>query len=386
MTATDRTRQTTELYAKLAAVTTLAYAPFWAVLGLWEAAAMNLVAGCSHGLAAFGATRGWPGMRDVILSVGLINMFLLGTVGVGHDAGAHFYLLVMAIGAGPLFAEIHRARGAVWIVLLVLTFVAVQYWLPDLAFRPLRGAQNTAIHMSVTVSMVAGLLVLLADVQRRLLKAEADLNAELSRSGRLIGQLLPASIAKRLLDDPDARIAERHENVVVLFADLRGFTSATRNLTPQAVVAMLERLFVRFDNLVDKYGLEKIKTIGDCYMVAAGVPEPRDDALEAMAALALDMQRVIADPKVTMNMLGLKVGMHIGPVVAGVIGRDKPMFDLWGDTVNVASRMESHAEPGTVHVTDAVRSRLQTKYKFIPRGEIDIKGLGLTTTFFMVER
>ena len=165
------------------------------------------------------------------------------------------------------------------------------------------------------------------------------------------------------------------------------FTVLSERTSPVELVGMLDQVFSRFDVLCDTYGLEKIKTIGDAYMVAAGIPEPRPDHVEAIAGMALDMGRVLAElPGSSFAQLNIRIGIHTGPVVAGVIGQRKFTYDLWGDAVNTASRMESHGAAGRIHVSRQVYERLKDRFVFEARGPIHIKGKGELETWFLVGR
>jgi class 3 adenylate cyclase len=213
-----------------------------------------------------------------------------------------------------------------------------------------------------------------------------ELEAEKQTSERLLLNVLPAPIAARLKHG-EGVIVDRFDDVSVLFADIVGFTALSARTSPESLVAMLDDLFTRFDALADRHGLEKIKTIGDAYMVVAGVPEQSADHAIAMARMGLDMQVAIAD-YARGNAIGadltIRIGIHSGPVVAGVIGRNKFIYDLWGDTVNTASRMESHGMPSRVHVTEATRAALHGRFECESRGVIDVKGKGPMTTYFLV--
>ncbi len=210
--------------------------------------------------------------------------------------------------------------------------------------------------------------------------------AEQEKSERLLLNVLPGPIAARLKASPGV-IADGFEEVTVLFADIVRFTPLADELPPEEVVALLDRVFSSFDVLTQRYGLEKIKTIGDAYMVAGGLPTPRADHAEAVAEMALDMQEEVRRPSAeTSQRLALRIGMDSGPVVAGVIGRSKFIYDLWGDTVNTASRMESHGIPGSIQVTERVHARLASTFRFEARGSIEVKGKGSMRTFFLLGR
>ena len=207
---------------------------------------------------------------------------------------------------------------------------------------------------------------------------------EQERSQRLLLNVLPARIAERL-KQKEGIIADGFMEATVLFADIVGFTEWAARLPPLALVASLNEVFSTFDRLAERHGLEKIKMIGDAYMAVAGVPAPRADHVEAVADMALDMQREIAELNIAgSGPIRMRAGIHFGPVVAGVIGIKKFAYDLWGDTVNTASRMESHAPDGCIQVTTATYERLRNRYLFEERGSIAVKGKGRLMTYLLV--
>jgi class 3 adenylate cyclase len=222
---------------------------------------------------------------------------------------------------------------------------------------------------------------------RRALAGEHRLlEAERARSERLLRNMLPEPIAARLKQREEL-IAERFQEVTVLFADIVGFTEQARRIPPEVTVALLNDLFSQFDALTEAHGLEKIKTVGDAYMVAGGLSDPGPDPPGAVAELALGMLEVVAHR----NLPGggpvrLRIGVDSGPVVAGVIGRRKLSYDLWGDTVNTASRMESGGVPGCVQVTERTRDLLGERYLFRERGRVQVKGKGAMRTYLLVGR
>ena len=199
---------------------------------------------------------------------------------------------------------------------------------------------------------------------------------------RLLLNVLPAAIAQKLKQQAGI-IAERFEDVSVLFADLVGFTPLSVRMQPAELIELLNRVFSGFDEAADRHGLEKIKTIGDSYMVAGGLIEPNPDHLGAMASMALAMFGHIRTMNGEFPGLNLRIGLQVGSVIAGVIGIRKFIYDVWGDTVNTASRLESHGTPGRVHVSDAVFERLKGRFSFEPRGAIELKGLGAMNTYFL---
>ena len=216
--------------------------------------------------------------------------------------------------------------------------------------------------------------------------AEAILEEEQKRSENLLLNILPSSIASRLKSG-EGVIADQFESVSVLFTDIVGFTKFSQTVGARELVHVLNELFSRFDELSLKHNLEKIKTIGDAYMVVSGIPEPAANHAEKIAAMALDMRGVVMvwSEKLKVD-LEIRIGIHSGAVVAGVIGKQKFIYDLWGDTVNTASRMESHGEPGKIQVSEDTYRLLKDKFTLRPRGEIKIKGKGLMQTYFLEER
>ena len=222
--------------------------------------------------------------------------------------------------------------------------------------------------------------------RRATLIAEAALDRAHQRSEDLLLNILPPSIATRL-KLRGGTIADGFPGVTVLFADLVGFTTLSSRMPPERIVDLLNELFCKFDDVAGQLGLEKIKTIGDCYMVAGGLPEPRSDHAEAVAEMALLMLAIVQDMAArTGEPLTIRIGIHSGPVVAGVIGKRKFIYDLWGDTVNVASRMESHGLPGAIQLTDASRVLLAGKFHLRSRGPVDIKGKGEMETWLLTGR
>ena len=214
----------------------------------------------------------------------------------------------------------------------------------------------------------------------------ADLTREREKSERLLRNILPDTVAERLKNNLGT-IAESYPSVSVLFADLCGFTTFSQHVDASQLVDLLDDIFSAFDHLANAYGVEKIKTIGDAYMAVAGLPEPRDDHAEAVAGMALGMLEAFRGVMRNRGLsMEVRIGIHSGPVVAGVIGKHKFSYDLWGDTVNTASRMESHGEPSRVHVSEATQLMLKDRFRFADRGEMAVKGKGLQRTFFLLGR
>ena len=201
------------------------------------------------------------------------------------------------------------------------------------------------------------------------------LRDERERSEELLLNILPKDIVAILRDRPQT-IADHFDGATILFADVVNFTPLAAKLTPKQTVELLNQVFSYFDTLVDKYGVEKIKTIGDCYMVASGVPRPRHDHAQVLARLALEMRDFVECHEFNGERLELRIGINSGPVVAGVIGQKKFIYDLWGDAVNTASRMESHGGAGIIQITGATYDLIGNDFVCVPRGKIEVKGKG----------
>ena len=225
-------------------------------------------------------------------------------------------------------------------------------------------------------------LKMLRDQERIYLQQIQD---EKARSEKLLLNILPKSIADRLKLG-ETTIADSFNDVTVLFGDLAGFTRLSTQVPPDEIVSLLNRIFTAFDDLAEKYGLEKIKTIGDCYMAAAGLPVKREDHAVATANMALDMLQIITDSNYGNLQMTLRIGINSGPVVAGIIGNKKFIYDLWGDAVNTANRMESHGLPNQIQVSEATYELLKGKFLLEPRGEIDVSGKGIMKTFWLKGR
>jgi adenylate cyclase len=239
------------------------------------------------------------------------------------------------------------------------------------------------LNVAVCGTIVFTLLAVFAGQRRDALAALRD---EQARAESLLLNILPRSIADRLKAETQT-IADQFSSASILFADVVDFTPLAERLPPAEVVGVLDHLFSHFDVLAERHGLEKIKTIGDCYMVAAGVPSPRPDHARALALMALDMQAAMRSVDEVGHLgLELRVGINSGPVVAGVIGRKRFLYDLWGDAVNTASRMESHGSSGRIQITRATKELLEEEFVCEPRGTITVKGKGEMEAWYLVGR
>jgi adenylate cyclase len=222
-----------------------------------------------------------------------------------------------------------------------------------------------------------------AEVQERQ-QVEQALRQEQQKSEKLLRNILPEEIADQLKQFQGS-LAERFDDVTVLFADIVNFTPMAAEMSPLTLVNLLNQIFSAFDHVADKYQLEKIKTIGDAYMVVGGLPTPRSDHAYAVVEMAREMQQIIQGfTRSDGQPLQLRIGINTGNVVAGVIGIKKFSYDLWGDTVNVASRMESQGVPGKIQVTGATYDRLKDRYTFQPWGEVLVKGQGYMPIYHLI--
>jgi adenylate cyclase len=209
------------------------------------------------------------------------------------------------------------------------------------------------------------------------------LNLEQEKSERLLLNVLPKEIAP-ILKEKNGTIADHFESASVLFADIVGFTPLSTEMSPEEMVDLLNEIFSNFDVLTAKYRLEKIRTIGDNYMVACGVPVPRSDHAQVLAQAALEMMDFVSHhPACLSRGIQFRLGMNSGPLVAGVIGRQKFHYDIWGDTVNTASRMESNGLPGKIQIAAATYALIQDQFICVPRGKVYIKGKGEMETWFL---
>lgn len=236
------------------------------------------------------------------------------------------------------------------------------------------------MNITGTAAIVYGVLRYFQGQKERMMRS---LELEQARSEKLLLNILPAPIAARLKDN-DMRIADHYDSVTVLFADLVNFTHMSEKMPPTQLIDLLSQVFLRFDTLAEKYQVEKIKTIGDAYMVISGAPVVCTDHAHRIASMALEMQEVLKDVSSKLNLdLKMRIGINSGPVVAGVIGSSKFSYDLWGDTVNMASRMEETCIEGAIQVTPATQSLLQDAYQFEARNGVEVKGKGFVNTYML---
>ena len=359
--------------------------------------AIYLALGAMAGLIAWlylaisvGAIAVFSRTRDTewLLRVELLDILLAPTVSMAFVGG---FLGSGAVGLWGILAPLgalifNGARSGVrWFVAFLAVFI-VSGTVGELAgsgptFPAWFAPMMIALNVTFAGAVVFGLLV---QFVRQREEAVAALRVEQDRAETLLLNILPRSIADRLKAD-SATIADQFTAASILFADVVDFTQLSNRLQAAEVVEILDHLFTYFDLLADRYGVEKIKTIGDCYMVAAGVPTPRADHAQVMALMAIDMREAMRSRDAVGHLgLEIRIGVNSGPVVAGVIGRKRFLYDLWGDAVNMASRMESQGTPGQIQVTQATYELLRDEFELEPRGTVPIKGKGDVETWYLV--
>ena len=324
--------------------------------------------------------------KIVIISVMIVNTAYFTSL-IGSSAPTHMWLIPVAVLGLLVFKPTEWLWASISVSLSMACFFVFEYALIDLTpvIRPFSDAEQELVAaQSSTLSAIGLTLVLIGMMHRRFVQSENNLSLEKAQSDRLLRAILPDDIATELRQNGSTP-AIRHEDVSILFADIVGFTPLAASMPAEEVVALLAQVFKRFDHLIMECKVEKIKTIGDAYMVAGGVPKSTPDHAERLAQCACGMLAIMKDFSVESgHHLRIRIGLHRGPAVAGVIGTTKFTYDLWGETVNLASRLESSGEPGRIHVSDQFREGLEHILEFEERGEINLKGVGPTRTHWLV--
>lgn len=332
--------------------------------------------------------------QPAMLVFGLaVNLVVIAIGAISPPAGFFLYTAyaIVFVTVGPFLARMNMKTQIVYTLLTLLVYNA---------FDALLAHAAPMVHLSINVATLTlgsvGALAAreldlqnrLAFLQRRIIRDQmAALDAERSRSETLLLNVLPRRIADRLKKEPGVVIADRFAGATVLFSDIVGFTQMSTRFSAEEIVKRLDEIFTRFDDIADQLGLEKIKTIGDAYMVCGGIPLARPDHAEAVCEMALRMRDCIDQLASELGgELQVRIGVHTGPVVAGVIGKKKFIYDVWGDTVNTASRMESHGVPNQIHVSDATYAATKGAFDFESRGVIAVKGKGEMNTYLLVRR
>jgi adenylate cyclase len=365
-------------------------------LGLWVSAAIPFAyqLASAASIYTFARTRRYLLFRGSQLLMSLLLPFALQWSLGGFAASSAVGLWAITSPFGALLFV--GARQAVpWFVAfvgLVVVSAAIDPALADGAADIPNGVVVAFFALNILGPATTAYALLQYFVRAReralaeLARQHHALELEQAKSERLLLNVLPEPVAARLKQH-EGIIADDFADVTVLFADIVGFTPLSERLSAAELVSLLDRVFARWDQVAAEHGVEKIKTIGDAYMVAGGIPLPRDDHAEAIAEMALAMGPEVARCSAETGLpLEIRIGIDTGSVVAGVIGRAKFIYDVWGDTVNTASRMEAHAPPGTIQVTERTYERLRHRYELRQRGAIEIKGKGSMACYLLVRR
>jgi adenylate cyclase len=306
---------------------------------------------------------------------------------LGTAAGLQTYLIVAAALSVLVLGVEHLVLAGIVAVGGAVLALVLELCVP----RDTGVEAAWLLHANFAISVLTSALLAFATIAfalRAITRAEAAMEMEYERSEALLANILPASIAARLKDPArESMIADRYDDASVLFADIAGFTERSSDIDPCDLVEFLDKLYTHFDLLVDRNGLEKIKTSGDGYMVVSGVPNPRPDHLGAIASLALDMVEATSRIRYADGSpVPIRIGLAAGPLVAGVVGSRRFFYDVWGDAVNVASRMESSAAIGHIQAPQNVYETLRDDFRFKDRGDVVIKGKGVMHTWYLMAR
>ena len=319
----------------------------------------------------FAATGSVRPIFAVLVGVSLLGVSVMHVAlgGYANSGGLLFWF----VGISLVFVML-LPRAATVAAVVLITTVAVVFGFLEQDLQAGRPAPDPTLPSIMFPYTLIALILLLVPIIGLLVNR---LTHERGRAEGLLLNVLPAEVAAEL-KETGSTTAQRFDAISVLFADIVGFTPMSAEMAPEEMVDRLNDVFTYFDDLAERYGVEKIRTIGDNYMVAAGVPVPRPDHAQALAAMALDMLEYSeAGP------LSFRIGINSGPAVAGVIGTRKFQYDVWGDTVNTASRMESHGEAGRIQITDATHQLIKDNFTTTPRGPIDVKGKGTMHTWWL---
>ncbi|WP_207545444.1 adenylate/guanylate cyclase domain-containing protein [Mycolicibacter sinensis] len=355
----------------------------WADPTYWWIGALNLIAAAAFVLTPLLYHYGELIAPLAFVGIAYLTTFVICWV-VGTGSGIQFYFLaaasisVLILGVDRIkLAAVVAGIGAALTIALQLLVPAQNLDQPDW----LRNLSFALVVVSACFMVVATIWYALREISH----AEAAMEAEYERSEALLANILPTAVADRLKNPAVDVIADSYPDASVLFADIADFTRRASETDPGQLVEFLNEFYTGLDRLVERHGLEKIKTSGDSYMVVSGVPNARPDHLHALARLALDIADTIAELRDPLGRpVSLRIGLAAGPVVAGVVGNRRFFYDVWGDAVNLASRMESTGTQNRIQVPQDVYQRLSSDFVFEERGDVDVKGKGVMHTWFLV--
>jgi adenylate cyclase len=357
-------------------------------LAMFYAGSCALGVVCIYVIGFLFLVFGKRGIGVFLFTNGVFFIVAVNTLLTGTDCGIQYYFVPIAIGAMFVWPRVHARMRFVQAGIGLVLFYAV---MTNARAGPIIGPSlPRKVLDSMLVAHIVGAYVAAFGIAAYSVfvteRAESALESERQKSESLLLNILPEAIATRLKEGSQL-IADGFDSVTILFADIVGFTPMSDRLPPAQVVEFLSQMFSRFDLLAERYGLEKIKTIGDAYMVAGGIPVANAAHARAVAEMAIEMVRVVENLSTPNgHPIHVRIGIHSGPAIAGVIGLRKYSYDIWGDTVNTASRMESHGLPGRIQVTNETRLLLQDEYEFEERGLVDVKGKGPMKVYLLSRR
>ena len=374
----------TNQVATFTASLSLPYILFYAILGIVPAATIALIGMSTYVFVLWLNHRGrYQLATPLLLSVGNLHIASVAWL-LGADAGVHFFLVAAAMSPFLYYSPYEMRPAAFFSLLSLLLYLALElsFALAEPLYR-LPPEFERFSYVSTFIANFIAVAVFTYYLYQENIRVEGALELERERSDHLLLNILPSLIAERLKQG-ESPIADFNEQVSILFADIVGFTPLTSRLKADELVVLLDELFTRFDEEVTQLNLEKMRTIGDGYFVAAGVPQARDDHALVMAQLALNLQRAVKEfDSPYVSGLQIRIGISSGSVIAGVIGARKIQYDLWGDTVNIASRMESQGAAGKIQISETTYALIKDKFACTSRGEVEIKGKGKMRTWFL---
>ncbi len=334
-------------------------------------------------LAFYGSFREKHFISKLILLITANGQITAASLLMGRNTGFDLYLIILCVIPYTIFI-VERRLKYIFSLFSLLLLVAMEVYFHLWYIKPIMPPIQATIGYLTTVTLVPTILLLIIyDLQKTNIRIEQSLMKERKKSENLLMNILPVKVSEELKSGKQV-IADDYEDASVLFADIVGFTKSTANVTAVQVANELNNIYFFIDDLIDKFKLEKIKTIGDSYMVASGLPQNDSNHLENLIDFALYLREEIKKLKFMNRELQLRIGINAGPVVAGVLGKRKYIYDIWGETVNIASRMESSGVEGQIQISSMLYERVRRKYHCEKRGEVYIKGIGEVETYFII--
>jgi len=386
-------RRTVDVALLLIAINGIWWGYFAYSFQAWPMMYLDIVcASAALTLCVFCRIKHLPAYSATHLAMILALLFIWASILIieGLPAGPyptlnHWWFVATGMAACLLFVDSKTWRLFYTLVSFISFVVCDQGTIHVPALGPLPAATADTMFQMMEAGVHSGVFIVIILLAGVFIASISNAEIQLKRANAihesLLSKMLPKSVADRLRTEGKT-FADDHLECSVLFADLVGFTTLTTKMRPEDLVKLLDDIFSKFDELTESFQLEKIKTIGDAYMVAAGLPEPRPDHAQACVALAFKMRETIRE----YADLNVRIGIHSGSVIAGVIGRRKFMYDLWGDTVNIASRMESHGVGDEIQISERTAELVKDEFALKPRGEIEIKGRGAMHVYLVAGR